>query len=320
MSRLVLRIVTPFRKEELIEMTETAAESNIRLIALDLDGTTLYDAYTLSEGNRDALEAAARSGVIVAAASGRTLTSLPEPVILLPAFSYAITSNGSEIWKFPEKKEGKTKEEILKEAVKIRANSMSRENVRALWNVAEKYTFGEKPCVVEVFIDGRAYSIPAYLDDPVSFGSDEAYIRYVQETRTRVDDMAEFIGRNEDHLSAFDIVVGDPTLKERLREEIRQSVPDVYVTSSVKFRLETASAEAGKEAALRQLAEALGISIGQCAAFGDADNDAGMLAEAGIGIAVEGATVSCLDVADYVTKSNREDGVAWAIRHILHIG
>ena len=40
---------------------------------------------------------------------------------------------------------------------------------------------------------------------------------------------------------------------------------------------------------------------------------------AGISIAMENASPGCKDAADYITKSNREDGVAFAIRHILGI-
>ena len=47
--------------------------------------------------------------------------------------------------------------------------------------------------------------------------------------------------------------------------------------------------------------------------FGDYDNDIGMIAYAGYGTAMGNATQTVRDVAKYVTLTNDEDGVAYAI-------
>ncbi|MDE8735356.1 HAD hydrolase family protein, partial [Eubacteriales bacterium DFI.9.88] len=51
---------------------------SIKLIALDLDGTTLNDDRVISEANREALEEAIDRGVNVVIATGRTYSALPE--------------------------------------------------------------------------------------------------------------------------------------------------------------------------------------------------------------------------------------------------
>lgn len=63
----------------------------------------------------------------------------------------------------------------------------------------------------------------------------------------------------------------------------------------------------------------LGIPAEETAAFGDADNDIDMLEASGFGFAVENASPACLAAADYITRSNREDGVAFGIYAILGI-
>ena len=65
--------------------------------------------------------------------------------------------------------------------------------------------------------------------------------------------------------------------------------------------------------------ERLGISQSETAAFGDGDNDVEMLSFAGVGIAMANATPACLQAADFVTKSNSEDGVAWGMERFLGI-
>ena len=59
-------------------------KKNIRCIALDLDGTTLSDAKSVSEGNRKALEEAVARGICVVVASGRALETLPAAVTAIP--------------------------------------------------------------------------------------------------------------------------------------------------------------------------------------------------------------------------------------------
>lgn len=61
---------------------------------------------------------------------------------------------------------------------------------------------------------------------------------------------------------------------------------------------------------LIKLAEILGIKIEKTIAVGDNDNDASMLEEAQIGIAVSNASEKAKDAADIITVSNEEDAIA----------
>ena len=74
----------------------------------------------------------------------------------------------------------------------------------------------------------------------------------------------------------------------------------------------------GKIQAIRALSEQSGIPISDIAAFGDDKNDIDMLTMCGKGIAVSNAIPEVLAVADEVTLSNDEDGVAdWMRRNCL---
>ena len=66
---------------------------NIRLIALDLDGTTLNNDRVISSANRQALEAAADKGVNVVIATGRAFCALPKDVFEVRGIRYVLTSN-----------------------------------------------------------------------------------------------------------------------------------------------------------------------------------------------------------------------------------
>ncbi len=68
--------------------------------------------------------------------------------------------------------------------------------------------------------------------------------------------------------------------------------------------------DAKKSTAVGAMAAHFGLDISQVAAFGDDTNDIDMLAACGIGVAMANATAAAKAAADVVALSNREDGVA----------
>ena len=74
----------------------------------------------------------------------------------------------------------------------------------------------------------------------------------------------------------------------------------------------------GKIEAIKALSEKSGISLEDTAAFGDDKNDIDMLKICGEGVAVSNAIKEVIDIADEVTLSNDEDGVAkWIEKNVL---
>ncbi len=298
---------------------------SVRLIAFDLDNTFLYDADTVSRGNREALEDAAAEHVMTAIASGRVFTSLPAAVLAVPSVEYAITSNGAAIYKLP-KEEGRLDENGRFDADRcftharcIHRISLPEDRVRAIMKLLEEYPSDRYPVSFETFINGKAYSCEDYIRRPERYGLSPAYIEYVRTTRTMVADMRQFILDHADTLDGLDLQIGDPAVRDEIRSRLMAEVPDIYITASVTNRIEMSNASAGKAAGLRYLMNILGIKKGETAAFGDADNDIDMICAAGTGIAMRNGTPSCRKAADYVTKACREDGFAWAVHGRLGI-
>lgn len=273
----------------------------IDCIALDLDQTTLNSKGRLSGRNREALDAVLRAGIQVVAASGRALHSLPSDITEIPGIRYAVTSNGAAVCDLHKKA-------VLKQ-YKMTAGSV--EQILAIT--------GGTGAAYEAFIDGMAYAQKSYVEDPVSFGAGTRAVPYIQSTRTPVEDIGRFIAENQERLDCMDVVVGDPEEKKRLWESLARNVKDVYITSSVSQLLEISYREAGKHTGVKFLLEYLGLAPDAMAAFGDGDNDVELLRFAGVGIAVENGSPACKAAADYITKTNDEDGVAWGIEHILSL-
>ena len=72
--------------------------ADIRIIALDLDGTLLDSGKNLSAVNRSALASAAEKGIHVVPTTGRFFGGMPESIRALPFVRYAITVNGAQVY------------------------------------------------------------------------------------------------------------------------------------------------------------------------------------------------------------------------------
>lgn len=81
--------------------------------------------------------------------------------------------------------------------------------------------------------------------------------------------------------------------------------------------LEIVASRAGKGNAILNYCKANGFEPKDVVAFGDSINDIQMLKTAGVGVAVENARAELKEVADYITLSNDEDGVARVIEMII---
>lgn len=81
--------------------------------------------------------------------------------------------------------------------------------------------------------------------------------------------------------------------------------------------LDITRADVDKASALRSLCERLGIPPAAVVVMGDGMNDLGMFAFAGFAVAPANARPEVLAVADLVTSSNDEDGVARALELLI---
>ncbi|UZO79920.1 Cof-type HAD-IIB family hydrolase [Aquimarina sp. ERC-38] len=81
--------------------------------------------------------------------------------------------------------------------------------------------------------------------------------------------------------------------------------------------IEIAEKSISKKTAIAYLADYYKVDLKEVIAFGDNYNDIEMLKAAGIGIAVANAKPEVLAIADYVTSTGKEDGVATYIRKFL---
>ena len=95
-----------------------------------------------------------------------------------------------------------------------------------------------------------------------------------------------------------------------LYRHLERNVEHIYATSAVDYRIEISNEDTGKANSLKRILEHLNIPMENVLAFGDGDNDADMLSQAGYGVAMENGTESCKASADEVIGLYSDDAVA----------
>ena len=271
---------------------------NVKLLALDLDGTALRSNNTLSPKVARAIEAAADSGIEVVAASGRPYCSMPKEVLALRGVNYVVSSNGAAI----HDRTGR----------RVHETPMAEGEVLRLLALTSGYDL-----IWEAFLNGATFTDNRYLRDPLRYGCTPAYVGYVQGSRGGLDDMRKYIYDNRSRLDSVEYVCTDRVLRERLRAKLERELKETYITSSSANFVEFMHKTATKSNALRWLCRRLKLSLSQTAACGNADNDADMIACAGFGAAVKNASESCRSAADVLLPDNDSDGVAALIKMLI---
>ena len=77
---------------------------NVRLIGLDLDGTTLTSEKVLTPHTKEVLEKCLAEGIQVLPATGRVKTGIPEYLTQIEGMRYVILSNGASVLDLKEDK------------------------------------------------------------------------------------------------------------------------------------------------------------------------------------------------------------------------
>lgn len=264
-------------------------KNKIALIASDIDGTLLDSRSCLTKRTKQALLEAHKQGIHTVIATGRAFTALPEALRHLEALEYVITSNGTSIFR-------------QSDGCRIYGVDMPERMVNAVYGLFKQYAYP-----VEVFIEGQAYALKAYWENPSVYGNISA--AYVRQTRIPVADMDSFVQRHSHHIEGMDMVVNHCGIKAKIRRKL-ENIGDIYVTSSSGHYIEVAAGGCSKASALAHLASMLGVSLKKAMAFGDAENDLEMIKECGYGVAMENGSALLKAAADIIAPSNDADGVA----------
>lgn len=273
----------------------------IKMVALDLDGTTLNRESKITPGTCRALHRAMEKGVHVVISTGRAFDAIPEEVFQVDGLEYIINSNGADITRMADRR-------------CIYTNHISE---RAVMETLGLFEHADRTGIsFEAVINRKTYIGKEEYDLIVSGNSSFREIAYVRDTRTPVDNIFEYMRENKGIIENINIIFETQELKSRWRPVLDQ-IPESTLTTSFANNYEIGGETTSKAEALSFLMEKLQVKREELIACGDSPNDEEMIRFAGLGVAMGNALPEVKAIADYVTGSNEEDGVAQVIEKFI---
>ncbi|PRX28621.1 hypothetical protein BX659_11248 [Orenia metallireducens] len=262
-----------------------------KLIAIDMDDTLLPSGLSISARTKEAIKAAEDKGVKVLIATGRMFSSALPHLKEMGLHGEVITYNGALV------KEIDSANTILHKPVDL-------VSAHKIIDIVKK----------------EDLHLNIYLDDILyvnKLGAEADYYEQISGIKPVLikDDLNDFL---ESPSTKLLIVEEDIEKADAIEESLEKEFGDILnITRSKPKFIEIINKEVSKGNTLAQIVEDLGLSSEEVIAVGDSFNDLEMIEYAGLGVAVANAREKIKERADYITKSNDEDGVAELIEKFI---
>jgi Cof subfamily protein (haloacid dehalogenase superfamily) len=259
---------------------------DIRMVAIDLDGTLLDSDKQVSPRTAEALRGLPARGVQVVIASARPPRSVRPIYQQLGLAGWQINYNGALIW-----------DEAAKQAVFHRpmAGRLVLEMIEFARDLFE-----------EVLVSCEAMD-KWYTDRDDHTHTTETGKLFKPDLVAPCDQWCRT------HITKL-MFLGEPPVMLRLENELANRYGEkVTVLHTDRDLIQIMDKRVSKGIAVKMLARHHGLSMKQVLAIGDAPNDVGMLQLAGVAVAMDNAHPLCKDVADWIAPSNDDHGVHAAL-------
>ncbi|MCG7195393.1 Cof-type HAD-IIB family hydrolase [Fructilactobacillus sanfranciscensis] len=257
----------------------------IKMIALDLDNTLLTSDKTISKVNENELKKLHQAGIKVVLCTGRPINAIwkfIEQLGLDDEDDYTITFNGGLVVHNRDKAE-------------LSRTGMSKKQLEPLFTYAK-----EKGYPLDILDFKQVYPM-SELNPSI----------YHQMLAAKMDFIPTKFNDLSDKLYSKAIMATTPKILDEVVANMPKSISENYhIVRSQDRILEFLPANSDKAAGLEKLLHHFGWDFSNLMAFGDAENDAGMLEHAEVGVAMENAIPAIKKIANAETLSNDQDGVA----------
>ncbi len=272
------------------------AAADIKLLALDLDGTLFTTDKQVSPENKLALQLAKEKGVDIVITTGRPLKAIgnliEEELGLQGWDQYSITFNGGLV----QRNDGTV----------VAHHPMSMDEIAQVQAVMAQLALP-----VDVISDGTVYSIPSQGKASL-YHTANPMLDFIQ-----LDSLADL--PKDKVYNKIVIVCEADYLDQRIAQLPASLSQQFEVFKSREIILEVMPKGVHKAQGLADLCQMLGLAPHQVMTMGDEENDLTMLAWAGWGVAMGNAVPAAKAAARLsVTRTNDQSGVAEAIyRYIV---
>jgi Cof subfamily protein (haloacid dehalogenase superfamily) len=270
------------------------AHYDIKLVVSDIDGTLLPKGGNISEGTRKAVSECRKRGINFALASGRWFPSTVTVADAAGCQGPLIVANGGCVIGVDG--------EILQEF------PMRDEDVRTTYDIIKK-----TGAFITSYVRGAIYRLNTHTMDK---GPKEKLSYFGGDVYDVIDnDVKRFETEALPGVYKMEMYSNDMELLAKAKAELEEK--GMSVSSSFYTNIEITSSGLGKGAAVKWLAEYLGVEREQVMSFGDNTNDMPMIEAAGVGVAMGNAVPELKKHADLIAPPCAEDGLARMLKDLV---
>lgn len=261
----------------------------IKMIALDLDNTLLNSKKEISQRNTHDLQLLHQQGIHVVLCTGRPINAIwpyIEQLGLTQPDDYTVTYNGGLV--------------VNNQSRKVLSHlAFSLNDLNPLFNFVK-----QENLPLDLLDFDRVYEIS---DQPRSI------------YKTVVKNI-EFVDRSFNELPhqeyAKAVLAIDPNKLSQVKNQLPDDLKRAYhIVQSQPMILEFLPKQVNKAAGLKPLLSHFNLDYSNLMTFGDADNDLEMIEAAGQGVVMANGLPEVKAVADALTDTNDNDGVALYLEH-----
>lgn len=286
-----------------------------KLAVIDLDGTMLNQYGVVTQNTKEAIQKAQKAGIEVMIASGRPLDSIKTIAKEIKSEKYFISGNGAIIYDI-------AKNEIIYE------NTLKKQKALEIIKICEENSiyyniYTEKEIVAKSLQCNVLYY---HKENANKEEKDKTHINIVENVYDYISNRDEKIVKItvcDSNQAIFNSIMRK--LKElneievlevshMSRKTIRQGTAEIPIEY---FYTEISAKNVDKWNAIEFLKEKMNIKTEEIIAIGDNINDKKMIENAGLGIAMGQSHPKIKEIANQITSSNIEDGVAQFLHSII---
>jgi Cof subfamily protein (haloacid dehalogenase superfamily) len=270
-------------------------EPKYKLVCIDLDGTLLSDDKTISMENIETIQEAVNKGVNICIATGRILKFVDYIKEILNANIKVIASNGAL---------------IFNKSGEVKLNTLSYDEVLRIKELTKGYN-------VDIFLNTENSII---CESSISNDYSYKIVNETLKSENRVEIIENFpfedLYDNKFNILKVVCVNNNDIAEVSKVKKLLEETGEFEISSSEYQYCEINSKGVSKGRAVEELAKELGINIKEVICIGDGGNDIEMLKRAGLSVVMENGMEHVKAMADYITDSNNNSGVAKAIKLI----
>ena len=269
-----------------------------KLLAVNIDGTLLQSNGRYSKAVKEAIEYVDSKGVTVVLVTSRNFQACKKVAKSLKITPMIVAAQGAFVGLNITKPlfVKKISEDTTVDIVKILENS----------NCQIKLNYEEQQVANRINLPEN------FLGKAVMYVSEQTLF-----SQHYVDHISDYLKDNPSNPLSIEVAFSNTKQKQDIVEIIKSMFSDISIVKKESGSILIVSEGVSKWNGLQYLAEYLEVKRNEMVSIGDSTDDLEMIENVGVGVAMGNGNAILKNAADWITRTNDDDGVAYMVKELF---